>query len=75
MSTPTRKEMLDHLRVHYGLTLSQTMDIVNIPLHPFDMRDDFAKAALTGLTAKFGSIDTAKRAYEIADAMLKERIK
>lgn len=78
MSTPSRKEMLDHLRIHYGLTISETMDVVNIPLHPFEMRDEFAKVALTGLISHYGSegFDTvAIDAYKFADAMLEARIK
>lgn len=81
MSTPSRKEMLEHLRNHYGLTLSETMDIVNIPLHPNTMRDDFAKAALQGIVFaqipgdEAPSAGIARYAYELADAMLKERIK
>lgn len=75
MSVPSRKEMLDHLHIHYGLTISETMQIVNIPLHPIEMRDEFARAALTGLMAKNDTVSNAKRAYEVADAMLAARIK
>ncbi len=81
MSTPSRKEMLEHLRNHYGLTLSETMDVVNIPLHPISMRDEFAKAALQGIVFtqipgdEAPSAGIARYAYELADAMLKERIK
>lgn len=84
MSMPSRKEMLEHLRIHYGLTLSETMQIVNIPLHPFEMRDEFAKAAVQGILAGWNyeaegnsvlkTEATAKRAYLIADAMLEARI-
>lgn len=85
MSFPNRTEMLQHLREHYGLTISEVMQFVNIPIHPFEMRDDFARAALTGIistsAAPYFGIDSscaeriAKNAYNIADAMLEARIK
>jgi hypothetical protein len=83
----TRKEALEFLREHYGLTLDKVMKLVNTHdvLHPQTLRDDFAKSALTGIistsTGPYFRQDKllaeliARNAYEIADAMLEERLK
>jgi hypothetical protein len=71
----SRKEMIEHLREHYGLTLNETMEFLNLPLHPASLRDDFAKAALIGLCSMGDTVSNAQRAYEIADTMLEERLK
>lgn len=83
MSAPSRKEMIDHLREHYGLTINEVMQFLNLPLHPHTLRDDFAKAALQGLIAGcyagnnsgFTVEGNVVAAYEYADAMLDKRIK
>ena len=83
MSAPTRKEMIDHLREHYGLTINEVMQFLNLPLHPLTLRDDFAKAALQGLIAGcfsgsnsgFTVEGNVVAAYEYADEMLDRRLK
>lgn len=84
--TVTRKEALEFLRNHYGLTLCEVMRLVNTQdiTHPHTMRDDLAKAALTGIISTSGAPYfrqdrviaemIAENAYQIADAMLAERI-
>jgi len=85
--TVTRKEALEFLRNHYGLTMSECMRLVNTQdiTHPHDMRDEFAKVALQGILSTshgpyffkdpYVEPIIAENAYRIADAMLAERIK
>lgn len=83
MSVPSRKEMIEHLREHYGLTINEVMQFLNLPLHPLTLRDDFAKAALQGLiagcfagnNAGFTVEGNVVAAYEYADEMLDRRLK
>lgn len=74
----TYKEIFEHARDHFGISLEQFKQIVKTPTHPGSMRDEFAAFALQGLLAK-GSCDTylraVQRSYEIADLMLQERVK
>lgn len=78
MTMPTKPEMMELVRSHYGLTLQQVCDLLNMPLHPYTLRDDIAKAALTGLLANPGHLETPPRliavlAYAQADDVLTER--
>lgn len=80
MNKPTIREAIEHLREHYGLTMSETLELVRTPLHPAGMCDEFALHAMQGL-ASLDNVnyrdpaDLAARSYRIADAMLKERAK
>lgn len=82
----TKKEALEFLREHYGLTLNEVKQLLGDVevLHPHTMRDDLAKAALSGIIStsaapyfrqdKVVAKMIAENAYQIADAMLAERI-
>lgn len=78
--TPTIREVIDLVRDRYGLTMAETLKILKTPLHPLELRDQFAGQALAGVTANPDTgcnspSDFAHWSYRCADAMLKERIK
>lgn len=85
---PDAKAMREHLSEHYGLTMGQLHDLLRTPVHPADMRDEFAAqilpvafmGAMSELTSAPHMADElimfnwAKRAYQMADAALVARI-
>lgn len=76
---PTQREVLDHVRERFGLSLTEALEVMKTPVHPAGLRDEFAMAAMSGMLANQslrGSYpQVAKSAYTAADAMLEERIK
>lgn len=77
---PTIQEVIAHLSEHYGITKTQVVELMRIPIHPRTLRDDLAMAALQGICASGPGpswIDEkiVREAYQIADAALKERLK
>jgi hypothetical protein len=84
-NSPSKTEVIEHLREHYGLSLAQVVRIMNSPTHPHELRDTFAGQALQGLLAdpkpfveedgKTLAESYAEVAYVYADAMLAERVK
>lgn len=83
MTKPTIREALDHLREHFGLSMTEVLELVRTPVNPKDMRDEFAAHALCGLMADLPKPmyrlnwqeNVAQSAYQLADAMLAERAK
>lgn len=78
MNKPTLIEAVNHLREHYGISQADVLNLLRTPMHPRDLRDDFAKAAITGTLpgAAVGNDRTkeyAEWAYKMADAMLEVR--
>lgn len=88
MPKPTVKEIRDHIREHFGLTMLELVEVLNTPLHPSGMRDEFAGQAMQALIN--GQTDThrtdrldgvlgfskiAQASYAAADAMLEARTK
>lgn len=63
----------------YGITLEEFRKIIKQPEHPYELRDEFAMAAMQGIVtygAYGGSTSPraiALKAYTLADAMLEER--
>jgi hypothetical protein len=77
MSKPTVHQVLEHVMEHYGLTRAQALVIMRTPLHPHDLRDEFAGCALAGLCAgpdSYTSKELAVTSYQIADEMLAARL-
>lgn len=75
--TPTKQQALEHLRKHYGLSLTELCALLNFPVHPKTMRDEMAQAALPGYIAAAGVLRyefLADHAYLMADAMLARRL-
>lgn len=86
---PTLREVIDHVREHYGLSMEETIALLRTPLHPTGLRDEFAGRALQGICSGPGHFDrlvaaasenmvspqvaVASAAYSLADAMLTER--
>ena len=75
MGAPTLIEAVNHLREHFGLTMAETISVLRTPLHPRELRDEFAMAALSGAigTWVLTPEDAACAAYAFADAMLGAR--
>jgi hypothetical protein len=76
MNPPTIREALDHLSEHYGLTAAQVRELVRTPLHPRELRDEFAGRAMQTLVGQ-GWPDAGRMAeevYKVADAMLAARL-
>lgn len=72
---PTRDEAIAKLREDYGLSLDEVRQVLNMPLHPHSLRDDFAGQAMQGLVARAGTYDeVASLAYHLADQMLRTRV-
>lgn len=73
-----RKEVINHVREHFGLTLGEVIGLLRVPTHPRELRDEFAMAAITG-TLPGAAVDDARVkeyaqwAYKMADAMLEAR--
>lgn len=75
---PSKVEVIELVRQHYGLSLPQAVRLMNTPLHPHELRDDFAGRAMTTLITQMSNPhpkDVAEWAYDYADAMLAARIK
>lgn len=77
---PTIKDVVDLIRDRYGLSMSEALELLRTPIHPRELRDEFAMRALTGIVSNPESgcnstSDLAHYAYQCADSMLKERIK
>jgi len=80
MKTPTIYEVATHVAEHYGITKGQAFEIMRTPTHPAGLRDEFAgKAMQSYLThpdvSEYSTREWAAEAYDMADAMLKERLK
>lgn len=91
MKEPTTHELITHASEHYGITKLRARELMRIPVHPYELRDDFAGKAMQAMTTdmqraisiketarKHGisfSEEVALQSYDIADGMLKERIK
>jgi len=78
VTAPTYIEVRNHVREHFGLTMSETLEVLRTPLNPAGMRDEFALAAITG-TLPGAAVDAARVkeyaewAYKMADAMMEAR--
>jgi hypothetical protein len=68
--TDTRDKIIEQLRNQIEFLTSPQMQV-----HTETMRDRFAMAALTSFKTNADVWHQAKRAYEIADAMLEARLK
>lgn len=57
-----------------GITLDEFRKIIKQPEHPYDLRDQFAMAAISSMTINSSNINSMVRlAYKFADAMLEAR--
>jgi hypothetical protein len=84
MNQAMRKEIFDHVREKYNLTLNEFRELINLPEHPHELRDDFAKVALQGILSTshgpyffkdpYVEPIIAENAYRLADAMLAARL-
>lgn len=78
-NNPTVGDCLDLIRKHWDLTLNEAIAIIRAPVHPRTLRDEFAGLAMQANRSRLSTYesweDLAVDAYEIADAMLKVRIK
>lgn len=74
---PTIQEVIAHLSEHYGITKTQVVELMRIPIHPRTLRDDLAIGAMSNiyLHGDQNPEYIANRLYQIADAALKERLK
>ena len=72
---PNIRDILENACKEFGLTMSEALAITKTPLHPRELRDEFAGKAMQGWAADSGVTTElgAKWAYEMADAMLKAR--
>jgi len=74
---PNIHDILENACKKFGLTMGEALAITKTPLHPRELRDDFAGKAMQGLLAgTLKSADTsliARDCYAMADAMLKAR--
>lgn len=58
----------------YGITLEEFRKIIKQPEHPYELRDQFAMAAISSMTMNSSNInDVVRIAYKFADAMLEAR--
>lgn len=58
----------------YGITLDEFRRIIKQPEYPYELRDQFAMAAISSMTMNSSNIDVVVRiAYKFADAMLEAR--
>ena len=83
MTEPTQKEIIEHVKEHFGISGKQVLQIMKTPTHPDDLRDKFAMMSIssvlavhpiTGQVALVSDFDAcAEVAYKMADAMLKAR--
>ena len=85
MTQPTQREIIEHVREHFGISGKQVVQIMRTPEHPEELRDEFAMIAMASLTPIYwAALDVyesasalikcqCESAYEYADAMLKER--
>jgi hypothetical protein len=80
---PNIRDILENACKEFGLTMSEALAIMKTPLHPRELRDEFAGKALRiawnayngGYTGQPELVEQsiAHHAYQIADAMLKAR--
>lgn len=71
---PNIHDILENACEKFGLTMGEAMAIIKTPLHPRELRDEFAGRAAEYLAWNLGNTELcAKRCYEIADALLKAR--
>lgn len=80
MSTPlTRQDVLQAAYSVLDVRMNEIIAVLNTPMPPAGLRDEFAKAALTGSLAHPNSHgsprDHATWAFQVADAMLEARLK
>lgn len=60
----------------YGITLDEFRRIIKQPEHPYELRDEFAMAAMQGMISSgkaFNLSKVAKDAYIMADVMLEAK--
>lgn len=79
-SKPNIHDILENACEKFGLTMGEAMAITKTPLHPRELRDEFAGQAMQGLLAQSQGTALGSRveaaaeyAYAMADAMLKAR--
>ena len=74
----TYRELLDHLRERFGLTMDDLLKILRVPTHPRELRDDIAMRATSDDIESYQRHDktlTREEAkYVYADRMLKARL-
>lgn len=80
---PTQKEIIEHVRDHFGISGKQVLQIMQAPTHPSELRDEFAAKSITAMlapnpvTGQFAQESDFEQcavlAYKMADAMLKAR--
>lgn len=79
MNNLDRSAILDEIRTKYSLTMHELVELLKIPVHPRELRDEFAMTALAGLITTRPACsatimkERARSAYQYADAMLEER--
>lgn len=83
MTQPTQKEIIGHIKEHFGISGEQVLQIMRTPTHPYDLRDRFAMMTIssvlapnpvTGRSALVGDFEACSiTAYKMADAMLEAR--
>jgi len=70
---PNNLQMIGHLSHHFGMPMHQVIEVLKMPTHPRELRDEFAMAALPWVLEAHPSTTFARGAYGIADAMLAAR--
>ena len=80
MTRPTQREIIEHVREHFGISAIDVLSIMKTPTHPKELRDEFAAKAMQvdyKLTKNYSEpywrIGVSLDAYKMADAMLKAR--
>lgn len=72
-----RMDMIRKFREDNGLSVQEMREIMNTVLHPTELRDQIAIAAMQAmLTGQSWNVsELTEMSYKVADGMLKERIK
>ena len=73
---PNIRDILENACKEFGLTMSEALAIMKTPLHPRELRDEFAGKAMQSVIARGDDTNRpgmAEWSYAMADAMLKAR--
>jgi hypothetical protein len=75
-SKPNIHDILKNACEKFGLTMGEALAITKTPLHPRELRDDFAGKAMASVIARGDDTNRpgmAEWSYAMADVMLKAR--